>query len=152
MFSRLLLLLFYFMPSRMCMFLSHLASRARCGIRLYRFQIIAFSSTMHCLPSLMHLLDALLEKPHSLNLEITCNYPNIWTDRSGQTMQTKIRLLFVTKKYIPNHFLFGSTLATVPDASQDWKGAGRIILPAESLKRVFGDNLEVFLHKNICCG
>ena len=42
----LLALLFYFMPSKICVFLSHLVSRACCGIRLYRFLIIAFSSTL----------------------------------------------------------------------------------------------------------
>ena len=40
-----LFLLFYFMPSNMCVFLSHLVSRAGCGIRLYRFLINAFSTT-----------------------------------------------------------------------------------------------------------
>ena len=40
-----LLLMFYFTPSKMCAFLSHLVSRAGSGIQLYRFLFIAFSST-----------------------------------------------------------------------------------------------------------
>ena len=38
-----LLVLFYLMLFKLCVFLSHLVSRAGCGIRLYRFLIIAFS-------------------------------------------------------------------------------------------------------------
>ena len=36
----------YFMPSKVCVFLSHLVSRTGCGIRLYRFLILAFSSAL----------------------------------------------------------------------------------------------------------
>ena len=41
-----LLLLFFFIPSKLCVFRSHLVSRAGCGVRLYRLLIIAFSSTL----------------------------------------------------------------------------------------------------------
>ena len=36
----------YFMLSKLYVFLSHLVSRAGCGIRLYQFLIVAFSSTL----------------------------------------------------------------------------------------------------------
>ena len=35
---------------------------------------------------------------------------------------------------LPNHLLFGSTLATVPEASVLWYGAALTILPLVSLK------------------
>ena len=37
----------YFMPSKLYVFLFHLVSSTGCGIRLYRFLIVAFSSTSH---------------------------------------------------------------------------------------------------------
>ena len=36
---------------------------------------------------------------------------------------------------LPNHFLFGSTLATSPDWAQDWNGAGFTTRPLRFLER-----------------
>ena len=36
--------------------------------------------------------------------------------------------------YLPNHFLFGATLATSPEATELWKGAGFTIFPFLFLK------------------
>ena len=47
--------------------------------------------------------------------------------------------------HLPNHFLFGATLATVPDINQDWKGAGCLIFPALSLQKEFEKELIILL-------
>ena len=45
--------------------------------------------------------------------------------------------------YLPNHFLFGATRATSPEATELWKGAGFTIFPFLFLK-------EKSQRKNLC--
>jgi len=56
---------------------------------------------------------------------------------------------------LPNHFLFGATLATSPETAEFWKGAGFTIFPCLFLKNKILKNyirqlLHIFKQEIVC--
>ena len=48
---------------------------------------------------------------------------------------------------LPNHFLFGATLATSPETAEFWKGAGFTIFPCLFLKnKILKNQIRPLLH------
>ena len=53
---------------------------------------------------------------------------------------------------LPNHFLFGATLATSPETAEFWKGAGFTIFPCLFLKNkiLHRQLLHIFKQEIVC--